>query len=115
MLFFRKYWIELLVFGIIFGVLLLCNLPGMTWINTDSDGPHYILSAKYTGVAHNTSAPLYLILGKGFVNLPIRKFRVDGQHRGVSHTLSQTKDPRRGLLISFPFEWSQSFPGTDGI
>jgi hypothetical protein len=43
----------------------------MTWINTDSDGAHYILSAKYMGVAHNTSAPLFLLLGRLFLWLPI--------------------------------------------
>lgn len=67
----KRYWMEILVFGAIFGVLLLCNLPGMTWINTNSDGPHYILSAKYMGVAHNTSAPLYLLLGRLFLFIPI--------------------------------------------
>ena len=67
----KKYWLELLVFGTIFAVLLNCNLPGMTWINTDSDGAHYILSAKYMGVAHNTSAPLYLLLGRLFLFIPL--------------------------------------------
>lgn len=66
----KKYWPEIMVFGAIFGVLLLTNLPGLTWINTDSDGAHYLLSAKYMGVAHNTSAPLYLLLGRLFLYLP---------------------------------------------
>lgn len=67
----KRYWAELLVFGAVFGVLLMCNLPAMTWINTDSDGAHYILSAKYMQVAHNMSQPLFLLLGRLFLYLPL--------------------------------------------
>lgn len=67
----RRYWVEILAIGAVFAVLLICNLPAMTWINTDSDGAHYILSAKYMGVAHNTSAPLYLLIGRLFLYLPL--------------------------------------------
>lgn len=67
----RQYWIELLVFGAVFAVLVICNLPQMTWVNTDSDGPHYILSAKYLQVAHNMSQPLFLLIGKLFLYLPL--------------------------------------------
>ncbi|MBU1172965.1 MAG: DUF2723 domain-containing protein [Proteobacteria bacterium] len=67
---FRKYWVELLAFGAIFGVLLMCCIPDITWINTDCDGPHYIYSAKYLYPAHKTSAPLFLLLGNLFLRLP---------------------------------------------
>lgn len=85
MSFLKKYWAEIITFGTIFGVLMLCNLPAMTWINTDSDGAHYILSAKYMGVAHNTSAPLFLLLGKLFLYLP---FGTDAWRMGFISVLS---------------------------
>lgn len=66
----KNYWAELLTFGAIFGVLLLCCAPDMTWINTDSDGIHYVYSAKYLFPAHKTSAPLFLLLGNLFLKLP---------------------------------------------
>jgi len=67
----KQYWAELLVFGVIFGVLLMCTAPDMTWINTDSDGIHYTYAAKYLYPAHKTSAPLFLLLGHVFLWLPI--------------------------------------------
>lgn len=69
--FIKRYWAELLVFGAIFGVLLLDCIPDITWINTDCDGPHYIYSAKYLYPAHKTSAPLFLLLGHLFLMIPI--------------------------------------------
>jgi len=68
----KRYWAEIIVFGVIFGALLVCLSPGMTWLNTDSDGAHYILAAKYMQTAHNTSAPLYLLLGRLFLFLPFK-------------------------------------------
>lgn len=67
----KKYWPELLVFGLIFGFLLMLATPDYTWVNTDSDGVHYVYSAKYLYPAHKTSAPLYLLLGHLFLYLPI--------------------------------------------
>ncbi|GAG00944.1 unnamed protein product, partial [marine sediment metagenome] len=66
----KKYWIELLVFGAVFAVLIIDLAPSLTWINTDSDGAHYLLAAKYMMTAHNTSAPLFLLLGRLFLFLP---------------------------------------------
>jgi len=68
--FIRKYWLELIVFGIITGVLVNNMLPDYTWINTDSDGTHYTYAAKYLVPAHKTSAPLFLLLGHLFIQLP---------------------------------------------
>jgi hypothetical protein len=68
---FKKYWIELLVFGGIFAVLLNNLSPEITWMNTDSDGAHYILAAKYLTTAHHMSAPLYLLLGHLFLYIPL--------------------------------------------
>lgn len=67
----KRYWAELVVFGAIFGVLLLCCTPDYTWINTDCDGIHYTYSAKYLYPAHKTSAPLFLLLGNLFIKVPI--------------------------------------------
>jgi hypothetical protein len=68
--FIKKYWIELLVLGAIFAVLMIDLTPDITWINTDCDGPHYIYSAKYLYPSHKTSAPLYLLLGHVFLWIP---------------------------------------------
>jgi hypothetical protein len=66
----KRYWPELLVFGTIFGILLADCMPAYTWINTDCDGIHYTFAAKYLMPAHKTSAPLFLLLGHLFVQLP---------------------------------------------
>lgn len=66
----KKYWIEIIAFVLIFAVLLTCNLPQLTWINTDSDSAHYLYASKYMQVAHNMSQPLYLLLGRLFLFLP---------------------------------------------
>lgn len=70
MRFIKKYWAELLVFGVIFSVLMIDLIPDITWMNTDCDGPHYIYSAKYLYPAHKTSAPLFLLLGHLFLMIP---------------------------------------------
>ena len=67
----KKYWTELLVFGVISLVLFIDVSPDMTWINTDSDGVHYIYAAKYFYPSHKGSAPLYLLLGHLFLWIPI--------------------------------------------
>jgi len=66
----KKYWLELVTFGAISTVLFICQSPEITWINTDSDGVHYIYSAKYLYPAHKSSAPLYLLLGNVFLRIP---------------------------------------------
>ncbi|KKK64024.1 hypothetical protein LCGC14_2988390, partial [marine sediment metagenome] len=53
------------------GMVLVVDLaPDITWMNTDSDGAHYTLAAKYLTTAHHMSAPLYLLLGNLFLRLP---------------------------------------------
>ena len=68
--FLKKYRVEILVFAAILGLLLICAAPDMTWINTDSDGVHYVYAAKYLYPSHKGSAPLYLLLGHLFLYLP---------------------------------------------
>jgi hypothetical protein len=67
----KKYWLEVLVFGGIAAVLFICQSPNFTWINTDSDGMHYVYAAKYFYPSHKLSAPLYLLISHLFLYLPI--------------------------------------------
>ena len=68
---FKKWWPELLVFGLIIGAYILDMSPNWTWINTNSDGVHLTYAAKYLYPAHKGSAPLYLLLGHFFQMIPI--------------------------------------------
>ena len=65
-----KHWPEFIAFAAILGVLLLDAAPDMTWINTCSDGPHYVYASKYLYVAHKGGAPLFILLGKLFLLIP---------------------------------------------
>lgn len=66
----KKYWIEILIFAVIFGVMLNDTAVNLTWMNCDSDGPEYVMDAIYFYPAHHTSAPLYLLTGHLFEMLP---------------------------------------------
>ncbi|MDD3461623.1 MAG: DUF2723 domain-containing protein [Mesotoga sp.] len=66
----KSYWPEILVFAGIAAMLLNNTAPDMTWINTDSDGVHYVYAAKYFYVAHKSGAPLFLLLGHLFLQIP---------------------------------------------
>lgn len=67
----KKYWLEIVVFGLLFLLLTMCCAPAMTYINTNSDGAHYLYSAKYLYPAHKTSAPLYLLLAHGVLQIQV--------------------------------------------
>jgi hypothetical protein len=67
----KKYWPEIFV-SLALGFVLIWDTPnGLTWMNTDSDGAHYTMAAKYLTTAHHMSAPLYLLLGRLFLFLPL--------------------------------------------
>ena len=66
----KRYWAEIVVIGIIALVLLADAAPAPTWVNTDSDGIHYLYSATNLYPAHHTSAPLFLLLGHLFLYIP---------------------------------------------
>lgn len=68
---FKKYWLEVIVAMSIAGVLFGDLSPQFTWMGTDSDGAHYTMAAKYLTTAHHMSAPLYLLLGRLFLFLPL--------------------------------------------
>jgi len=86
-MFLKKYWIEILTFSIVFLVLLICLLPNFTWINTDYDGVSYTMAAKYMSPSHNTSAPLFLLLGRLFLFLP---FGTEAWRMGLISVLATT-------------------------
>jgi len=67
----KRYWLEVLVFGIVAAGLILCTAPAPTWINTDSDGIHDLYAATNGYLSHKTSMPLYLIVGNLFTHIPI--------------------------------------------
>jgi len=70
MRFIKKHWPELVVFGVILAIFLICQSPNMTWVDTNSDGVHLTFAARYLYPAHKGSAPLYLLLGHLFLYLP---------------------------------------------
>lgn len=41
----------------------------ITWVNVGSDGPDYMLAAKYFRVAHPTGEPLYTLLGAAWIRI----------------------------------------------
>ena len=81
----KKYWPEISIFGLIALIMLIDLSPGITWVNTDSDGAHYILAAKYFTTAHNLSAPLYLIWSHFMLLLP---FGSEAWRMGLTSALS---------------------------
>ncbi len=83
----KKWWPEILVIGVVFGVYLICNLPSYTWMNTDSDGIHYVYSAEWLYPSHKTSAPLFLLLGRLFLFLP---FGTEAWRVGLISVLAST-------------------------
>lgn len=66
----RKYWPELIVLAVFAAVYLIDASPSLTWMLVDSDGPEYVMDAKYFYPAHHTSAPLYLLMGHLFLMIP---------------------------------------------
>lgn len=68
--FIKNHW------GIILAVILLGivyyldSSKFLTWINVDSDGPEYVMDARFFFPAHHTSAPLFLLLGHVFLWIP---------------------------------------------
>lgn len=106
----KKYWAELLVFGAILGTLLLCCAPSATWINTDSDGIHYVYSAKYLYPAHKTSAPLFLLMGHAFLWLP---FGTEFWRMSFMSVLATTVSTGFIYLIIKHYLWKQAFGGRD--
>ncbi len=68
--FIKKYWPEILVVGILAFAIFRATATGLTWMMVDSDGPEYVMDAKFFLTAHHTSAPLFLLLGRLFLLIP---------------------------------------------
>ena len=83
----RRYWIELLALGAVCAGLIVCLAPELVWINTDSDGAHYLFAAKYLTTAHHMSQPLYILIGRLFLFLP---FGSEAWRMGLISALSST-------------------------
>jgi len=66
----KKYWLELVVFGIVFGVLIVDLNPDFTFINKAADSIGYIYSAEYLYPSYHTSPPLYLLVSHFFLMIP---------------------------------------------
>ena len=67
----KKYWVEIIVFGVIFAILLNDLAPNFTFMNKAADSIGYIYSAQYLYPSFHTSAPLYLLLGHVFMWIPL--------------------------------------------
>ena len=67
----KKYWVELIVFGGIFGILLNDLAPNFTYMNKAADSIGYVYSATYLYPSFHTSAPIFLLLGHIFMWIPI--------------------------------------------
>ena len=68
--FFKKYWLEILVIALLLFGYIWCAAPSNTWMHVDSDGVEYVMDAQNFYPAHHTSAPLYLLLGHVFEQIP---------------------------------------------
>ena len=68
--FFKRYWLEILVFGGVFSILVWACAGNLTWLMCDSDGTEYVMDSLYFYPAHHTSAPLYLLMGHVFLWIP---------------------------------------------
>ncbi len=68
--FIKTYYLELLVFGAIFTILMVCLNPDYTFMNKSADSMGYIYAAKYLYPAYHTSAPFYLLISHLFLQIP---------------------------------------------
>ncbi|KKK88498.1 hypothetical protein LCGC14_2742570, partial [marine sediment metagenome] len=59
------------VLGLSLAYFTILTAPGLTWINTDSDGATYLTSAKYFRLSHPTGAPLYNLINMAAVRIPL--------------------------------------------
>jgi len=67
----KKYWLHLIMFGVVLAVLLIDMNPAWTFMNKGADSIGYAYSAKYLFPAYHTSDPLFLLLGHVFLMLPV--------------------------------------------
>ncbi len=85
MRFFRRYWIEILVFGGVFAGLLVDIVPKLSWMMCNSDVGANILASKYFYPEHGSGEPLSVLLGRLFLFIPIGS---DSWRMGLESTLA---------------------------
>jgi hypothetical protein len=67
----KKYWLELVVFGVILTILMIDMAPNWTYMNKAADSIGYAYSAQYLYPAFHTSSPLFVLLGHFFMLIPV--------------------------------------------
>lgn len=83
--FFKNFYLELIVFGVVFAVLLIDLNPDFTFMNKAADSIGYIYSASYLYPSYHTSPPLYLLTSHFFLMLP---FGTEAWRMGLVSLLS---------------------------
>jgi len=81
----KKYYLEIITFGVIFGVLMIDLNPDFTFINKAADSIGYVYSAQYLYPSYHTSPPLYLLTSHLFLMLP---FGTEAWRMGLLSVLS---------------------------
>lgn len=80
-----KHWLpEILVFGVILAILLICLNPDYTFMNKAADSIGYAYSADYLYPSYHTSPPLYLLVSHVFLQIP---FGTDAWRMGLLSVL----------------------------
>lgn len=67
----KKYWLELVVFGVILAILMIDMAPSWTYMDKAADSIGYAYSAQYLYPAFHTSSPLFVLLGHVFMMIPV--------------------------------------------
>ena len=67
----KKYYPEIIVFGVILAILMVDMAPSWTFMDKAADSIAYAYSAQYFYPAFHTSSPLFVILGHFFMLIPV--------------------------------------------
>ena len=71
----RKYWKELLLFGVIATVYGVCTAPGYSWVGMDNDCFNFAYAALFQMTPHIPGYPVHTLITTATVQLP---FGADG-------------------------------------
>ena len=67
----KRYWAEVLAFGFVFAIFMICLNPDVTFMCKSADSIGYLYSAKYLYPSYHTSPPLYLLVSHLFLKIPL--------------------------------------------
>ena len=70
----RKYWKEVLFFGIVTAYYIVGIAPDMTWLSQAGDMFDYVIGAQNMWTVRPTGYPTYILLGWLFERLPFNPF-----------------------------------------